>query len=108
MWYIPPHAICAIIPSLVKWRSPRIRISVVIIRIVRIGPPYEKNEVSGEEITESEGEFCVAIKIVAPQFSLSSGRFTYKTTEDPVLNGTNHRNNERPTCPLRQNTIKRK
>jgi len=38
----PINAISAIIPTLVERRSPRIRISIGIIRIVRIGPPYEK------------------------------------------------------------------
>jgi hypothetical protein len=53
MEYLPPHAIGAIIPSLVKGRSPRIRISVIIIGVVWIGPPCEKKAKVSEHVERS-------------------------------------------------------
>ena len=52
----PINAICAKIPTLVERRSPGIRISIGIIRIVRIRPPYEKK---GDVSAGSESWFCV-------------------------------------------------
>ena len=58
--YLPINAILAIIPRLVERRSPRIRISIVIIRIVRIGPPYEKKAELATSKSRHRKESCAA------------------------------------------------